>query len=64
MGTNCNCGKTSLHYYNDENQYEPECWECYAKEHYDYSEYPDDPFEDTEEPVLTDTNVSDDDLPF
>jgi len=25
----CNCGCTNVVYYPDENQYEPECWDCY-----------------------------------
>jgi len=25
----CNCGDTALSYYPDENQYEPNCWDCY-----------------------------------
>lgn len=28
----CNCGCTNVVYYSDENQWEPECWECYANQ--------------------------------
>lgn len=63
MKVHCNCGKTSLVFHYDENQYEPECWECYCVEHYDYSDYNVDPFEGIEEPILGE-EVSDDELPF
>jgi hypothetical protein len=29
----CNCGKTNTVFHPDENQYEPECWQCYYKEY-------------------------------
>ena len=25
----CNCGDTDIQYHPDENQYEPNCWDCY-----------------------------------
>ena len=28
----CTCGQSQAVYYPDENQWEPECWECYAQE--------------------------------
>lgn len=29
MENTCNCGDTSMSFYPDENQYEPNCWWCY-----------------------------------
>jgi len=29
MENTCTCGDTRVRFYPDENQYEPNCWECY-----------------------------------
>ena len=30
----CDCGNVELIFYPDENQFEPECWECYSQQRY------------------------------
>lgn len=27
----CNCGNTTVRYYPDENQHEPDCWDCWEQ---------------------------------
>lgn len=34
----CNCGDISVSYYPDENQYEPNCWDCYYQSRYEKEE--------------------------
>jgi len=32
MEERCKCGDTSVSYHPDENQHEPNCWDCYFQE--------------------------------
>jgi hypothetical protein len=49
----CTCGDISVHYYSDENQHEPNCWDCYYQAQ-----------DKRQGHLIHDDSLTDDDLPF
>ncbi len=49
----CTCGDISVHYHPDENQHEPNCWDCYYQAQ-----------DKARGHLIHDDSLTDDELPF